>query len=187
VRIKGASALEGNRVFYGIESMPSGDGGNERIIVVGGGDVAFDYALNLSDRGHNVTILARSTPICLPLLKERAAEKGIEVRIDHLPEQVFEESGSVVLVCSFRGEERRILGDLIVIACGRVPNLGLLNSRLLKSVRIGRGPPDTGTSGLFLVGDVARKRYRQTGIAVGDGIIAAMSAEHYLARIRGKV
>jgi len=184
VKIRGASALEGNRVLYGIESMRSSDGGNGRIIVVGGGDVAFDYALNLSDRGHNVTIVARSTVKCLSLLRERAEEKGIAVLIDHLPEQVFEERGSAVLVCNCRGEVKRIRGDRILIACGRVPNLELLSSGLLKSIRNGKALPDTGTSGLFLVGDVARKRYRQTGIAVGDGIIAAMHAERYLARTR---
>jgi thioredoxin reductase (NADPH) len=64
----------GDRVFY--EIFPIIDSSDKTIAIVGAGDAAFDYALNLTrdNQGNRVTILNRGSETkCLPLLKERAA------------------------------------------------------------------------------------------------------------------
>lgn len=181
IRMKGTKALEGKKVFYNLEEVLAGNRIDERIIVVGGGDIAFDYAINLRERGCRVTIVSRSTPRCLPLLWQRAEEKGIDVLVGHSPVEVLEKNGSLILLCNVRGEVKEIEGEKILIACGRVPNLEILDSKLRKNLDR-KGLPETGIPGLYLVGDVARKRYRQIGIAVGDGILAAMMVDSYLKR-----
>ncbi|MBC7107323.1 MAG: NAD(P)/FAD-dependent oxidoreductase [Methanomassiliicoccales archaeon] len=181
IRMKGTKALEGKKVFYNLEEVQASNCIDERIIVVGGGDIAFDYAINLRERGCRVNIVSRSTPRCLPLLWQRAEEKGIDVLVGHSPLEVLERNSSLILLCNFRGEVKEIEGEKILIACGRVPNLEILDSKLRKNLDR-KGLPETGIPGLYLVGDVARKRYRQIGIAVGDGILAAMMADSYLKR-----
>ena len=57
---------------------------DKQIIIIGAGDAAFDYALNLVKRGNFVTILNRGGDVkCLRLLWDRAmAEPAIEYRAE---------------------------------------------------------------------------------------------------------
>jgi len=181
IGIEGASALEGSRLFYDIEEALLG--GGDRTIIVGGGDAAFDYALNLSNHGKRVMIVSRSPPRSLPLLRERVKEKSIIVHVAHTPERVYEEGDSVVLLCRSRDGLKEFRGDAVLIACGRTPNLEPLGPDIRDALR--EAPiPETGIPGLYLVGDVARGAHRQTGIAVGDGIMAAMLVVDYLKEAR---
>ncbi|MFH1579969.1 MAG: NAD(P)/FAD-dependent oxidoreductase [Thermoplasmatota archaeon] len=180
IRLKGASDLTGKRLFYGINSIPGKGLRGSLVLVVGGGDAAFDYGLSLRGKGCKVTILTRSSPRCLPLLQARAEQAGIEVRIGFIPRSVSERRGRVVLSCSHDRKLVELVGDYVLVACGREPNLELLRDSDL-GVPIARGgPPMTNVPGLFLVGDAVRENCRQTGIAVGDGILAAMLAERYV-------
>lgn len=184
IRVKGAKAFEGKKVFYSLRELLLDSQIDQRIIVLGGGDIAFDYAINLRTRGHRVTIISRSVPKCLPLLRRRAEERGIDLHIGYSPLEILEKDDSIALSCDFCGEAKEIRGDKILIACGRVPNLEILDSKLRRHL-YGKGLPETGIPGLYLVGDIARKRYRQIGIAIGDGLLAAMMADSFLKK-RGR-
>ena len=59
--------------------------------------------------------------------------------------------------------------DYLVYAIGRQPNTGFISPRLLEMA----GELER-SGALFRIGDVKRGIYRQTAIAVGDGILAAM-------------
>lgn len=179
MRLKGLSTVTGRRLFFGIDSIPSIGLRDSLVLVVGGGDAAFDYGLNLRSKGCGVIILTRSPPRCLPLLRTRARQAGIDVRIGFVPKSVCERNGRVVLGCMHGSRLVELKGDYVLVACGREPNLDiLLESDMDVSTAIG-GTPMTNVPGLFMVGDVVRKGCRQTGIAVGDGILAAMLAEGY--------
>jgi thioredoxin reductase (NADPH) len=180
IRLKGLSALVGKRLFYGINSIPGKGLRGSLVLVVGGGDAAFDYGLNLRGKGYKVTILTRSEPRCLPLLQARARQAVIDVRTGFVPTSVSERQGRVVLSCSHDRKPVELIGDYILVACGREPNLELLRDSGLGISIAREGPPMTNVPGLFLVGDAVRESCRQTGIAVGDGILAAMLAERYV-------
>jgi thioredoxin reductase (NADPH) len=186
IRVKGSSALNGKKLFYGINSIPRKGLGNSLVLVVGGGDAAFDYGLNLRSKGCKVTILTRSPPRCLPLLQARAEQAGIEVRTGFVPRSISERKGRVVLSCSHDRNLVELVGDYILVACGREPNIELLKDSDLRASTTRKGPPMTEVPGMFLVGDVVRENYRQTGIAVGDGILAAMLAEKYIEGVKSR-
>jgi thioredoxin reductase (NADPH) len=180
IRLKGSPVLLGKRLFYGINSIPRKALMNSLVLVVGGGDAAFDYGLNLRSKGCKVTIVTRSPPSCLPLLKARAEMAGVEVRIGFAPKSVSEKRGRVILSCTHDRKLVELVGDHILVACGREPNLELLKKSNLRATVSREGPPKTNIPGLFLVGDAVRESCRQTGIAVGDGILAAMLTERYV-------
>ena len=178
--IPGIRGLCGKKVFFEVVTVHFDENEGHHVIVLGGGDAAFDYALNFDRRGHRVTIVSRSKPRCLPLLRERTAEKGIVVKEGLMVEQLEETPKGVVARCRTGAKRERIYGDAVVVAHGRAPELGMLDRSLLRRVRNPENPPETSVPGLYLAGDVARGEYRQTGIAVGDGIMAAMLLERYV-------
>jgi thioredoxin reductase (NADPH) len=180
VAIKGANELTGKRVFSELQDLPSSIKG-KRLIIVGGGDAAFDYAQGLRERGARIVVVSRSEPCCLSLLRERTEVLGIEVLIGATPKAVKRAKDGLVLTCNAWASEVELAGDMLLMACGRVPNIEILSPGLRKGARASRkGLPETSVRGLYLAGDVVRDRQRQTGIAVGDGIRAAMLAQEYL-------
>ena len=87
------------RVLYEVLPVMGLEG--KRFVIVGAGDLAFDYALNLG-KHNDVTILNRSAETrCLSLLKERVAENpGIAYRENTWIEQVATSTdGSLELAC----------------------------------------------------------------------------------------
>ena len=180
VAIRGASELAGKRVFSELNELPLSLKG-KRLIIIGGGDAAFDYALGLRERGAQIVVVSRSEPCCLPLLRDRTEALGIEVVIGASPRGVRRTKDGLILTCDAGGSEVDLAGDMLLMACGRVPNIEVLGPSLRRGASASRnGLPETRVRGLFLVGDVVRDKQRQTGIAVGDGIRAAMLAEEYL-------
>ena len=175
--IPGESSLDGRRVFYEVVDMPPEKRKGAEVVVIGGGDAAFDYALNLTDTGHKVTIVSRSRPKCLGLLEERAAREGITVMTGLTPRSVKESADKAVLSCRGGDGASDISTDFVLIAGGREPELGVLDGPLSTGLRLADGGPGTNIPGLYLVGDVIRGSHRQTGIAVGDGMLAAMLAD----------
>ncbi|HIH02268.1 TPA: NAD(P)/FAD-dependent oxidoreductase [Thermoplasmata archaeon] len=132
----------------------------------------------MKERGASPFIVMRSAPTCLPLLLERAAARGIEVNDDCLLERVDETPHGLEVVCSGR---KPFKCNLVVVAHGREPRLEALSPELIQSVRGSGGRyPETTTEGLFVVGDVVRGKRRQTAIAAGDGVHAAMKAIEFL-------
>ena len=162
------------------EVISIGDTRDLRIAIVGGGDAAFDYALNLA-RANNVILIHRGVrPAGLALLAARAAQNpGIQI----WPEaeiQVLERTPEGCFRLRIRRSEKetQLEVDHVLAAVGRRPRLGFLEipSALQSELdEAGR---------FFLAGDAAGGRERQTAIAAGDGLRAAM---RITLRCRGEV
>ena len=179
--IRGADSMEGIRLFYEPESLPpSKNRVKKRIIVIGGGDIAFDFTLTLLSQCYDVTIVCRSQPKCLQLLHSRVINHGVKINTFCSPEEIMENRRGILLKCRRNDGIKEFSADLILVACGRTPNTTPLAPTLHKCLEENLIVPETSIPGLYLVGDVARKQYRQVGIAVGDGIRAAMLAEKYI-------
>lgn len=161
------------RVVY--EVLPLLDLAAAQIAIVGAGDAAFDYALNLAKR-NRVWILNRGEQVkCLHLLWERAHANP---RIAYLPNAHLAPpqplpDGRLRLEWESADGNQTLEVDWLLGALGRTPRLELLS-----------GLPDLQTlerrGVLHLIGDVCRGMYRQTAIAVGDGMLAAMKIYQYL-------
>ena len=146
----------------------------KQIVIVGGGDAAFDYALNLVKRGNFVTILNRRVDVkCLKLLWERVvAESAIEYRAEASVRRVALDetlSGTDRLEVRLEAGES-LKADYLLFAIGRVPKLDFLSDELVNQ----------NVKGLYLVGDVKNGQYRQAAIAAGEGLRAAMQIYHSL-------
>ncbi len=173
IELKGSQGLEGKKLFYELVEIPTLRK-NSEYIIIGGGDAAFDYAINLASKGGRVQIVFRGRKAtCIPLLLDRAMRyKNIRIFPQTVPEIVQERGGRVILNCNSGSEESTLQGDCVVVACGREPNTKLLSTHLRFVASGHDGGPES--LNMFLVGDVRRGSHRQVGISIGDGISAAM-------------
>jgi len=162
-------------VFY--EVYPLLEVSGNQIAIVGAGDAAFDYALNLARR-NQVTILNRSQQIkCLPLLWHRTkAEANITYRENTAITKIEPDPISgLVLSCTTPQGPTRYQADYLIGAIGRRPALEFLSEQVRQLA------PDLEDQGLlYRIGDVKNGLFRQTAIAVGDGIRAAMRITHLI-------
>jgi len=171
----------GANVHYGISSLLPVLSQGMRVVVLGGGDAAFDYAINISDRRCAAHVVSRSAPTCLQLLRDRAVERGITVLEGYEPVRIGPLPNGVVLSLAHDGGQLDIECDHIVIAHGREPRVESLEDELKSSIaQAVDSCPRTNLSGLFAVGDVVRGLNRQAAIAVGDGVRAAMMIDEIL-------
>ena len=155
---------------------------NKHIIIVGAGDAAFDYALNLS-RKNTVTILNRGHETsCLPLLEKWAAENpsivyraGVAVR----GIEADKTAGRLRVACVRRDGDATLDCDYLIFAIGREPWLDFLTESVKMQERtlIESGK-------LYFVGDVHNGPFRQTAIAAGDGLRAAMQIYANMEKVR---
>ena len=185
IHIAGAAPFEATRLFYEPSAIPLKE--KKRILVIGGGDIAFDYTMTLLKKGHEVTIVSRSEPVCLPLLKKRVLEKGAVLRVGCVPQKIHKSHKELLLECRQKNQIMELSFDSILIACGRESNISFLAPRLKTFLKDQQDIPRTSLPGLYIAGDVIRGMYRQTGIAVGDGIQAAMMVQRYLKDQGGRV
>lgn len=157
-----------NRIFY--EVYPLAQVANEKIAIIGAGDAAFDYALNLSKK-NEVVILNRGSRVkCLPLLFERGIgnEKISYMENIHIKNiDCFDRY--LALTCYDTTGEREICVSYLLVATGRDPCLDFLSENLKENLEKLQK-----SKVLHIIGDVKNDIYRQTAIAVGDGIKAAM-------------
>lgn len=163
------------QVFYQVYPLLHLSG--KRIAIVGAGDAAFDYALNLA-RGNEIEILNRGEQVsCLPLLWERAKQSP---RIHYHPGTKISTlhptiDRSISLECQTPAGQVVFEVDSLVGAIGREPQLDFISGQFSKKAIQLENSGD-----LYYVGDVINGLYRQTAIAVGNGILTAMKIYNHL-------
>jgi len=141
----------------------------KQIVIIGAGDAAFDYALNLASRENIVTILNRGdTTSCLSLLRERASQIPTISYHEKVGLQRIE-PGLPSKPLRLITNESPLLTDYLLFAIGREPAMDFLT----KSVKI-QTQRLVEDGKLHLIGDVHNGLYRQTAIAAGEGLRAAM-------------
>jgi thioredoxin reductase (NADPH) len=146
----------------------------ERIVIVGGGDAAFDYAVRLS-AANDVTVLIRSgEAACIQALRESAEAQGrFRVLLNTRVRSIEETPGGKLAVAAQCGTGLLDLtADHALLAVGRMPSLKFVSSELLTECDGWDGSGEPGR--LFLAGDVANGIFRQASIAVGQGVACAM-------------
>ncbi len=166
----GCEITEGatGKIFYDI--APLRERAGRRVAIVGAGDAAFDYALNLAQNNRVVIINRGGRSRSLPLLRQRVQiSPRIEERTEARIEKIERTGEGLLLHLAAPGGECALVVDSLLVATGRVPQLDYLRAGLRS--RIGRLQAE---GALHLVGDVRQGEYRQAAIAVGDGVRAAM-------------
>lgn len=164
---------------------------DQEILVVGGGDSAVEEAIYLTRFGKNVTIMHRRDQLrAQKIIQERAFKND---KINFIWDSTVEEIKgddrkvtSVVYKNMKTGErtEKEFGGVFIYVGLDPVAefaqDLGITDEA---GWIITDDHMKTQISGLFAVGDVRQKDFRQITTAVGDGAQAAQEAYKYVAEM----
>jgi thioredoxin reductase (NADPH) len=163
------------RVFYEVYDLLQMEG--KCVAIIGSGDAAFDYALNLGMKNQVIILNRGEKPKCLPLLWERAQTlESITYKNNTKVNKIRKDSMAGMLVdCQTPAGELQFHADYLLGAIGRETCLDCLSETFVQQAS---NLEKRGV--LYIIGDVNNGIFRQTSIAVGDGVLAAMKIYRYL-------
>ncbi|HEX8551323.1 MAG TPA: NAD(P)/FAD-dependent oxidoreductase [Abditibacteriaceae bacterium] len=180
-------ALEGESVFYFVKSFEPFRG--KKLVIIGGGDSALDWSLNLEEIADNITLAHRRD-------KWRAHEDSVKklhassVDIKTFHEvRSFEAEGttlkSVTLYNNKTQEETRVEADAMILSLGFIANIGPIRDWGLEleggGIKV-NSQMETNIPGIYAAGDVSRYLGKLNLIATGFGeaATAANFAKNYI-------
>ncbi len=170
---------------------PDADPGAQ-VLVIGGGDNAFEVSAILLEKGVSVTIVMRSkSPRAQPILVERVRRHAASGRARVLAERTvaaLEEDGSRVGIRLHGGGE--IKADRVVLLFGYRPNtdqpwlVALAPATDALGYLVIDGNMETSCRGVFAAGDVANPAHPCIATAIASGAVAARHLAKRLAHER---
>lgn len=161
---------------------------DKEIVVVGGGDSAVEEAIYLSRFGH-VTVLHRRDKLrAQTILQKRMFDTpNIDVIWNATPEEIIGDGTKVTAYAYMdnrTGEHLQVKTDGVFIYVGLYPISNFINSLPEITDEFGwiitNERMQTAVPGIFAVGDVRQKDFRQITTAVGDGAQAAQEAYKFI-------
>ena len=188
-------AFAGNGLHYYVREKAAFTG--KRVALVGGGDSALDWVLNLQDTAQLPIMLIhrrdrfRGLESSVNEVRRLAGEGGVRILTPH---EVRDAEGNGMLEAitvenTSTGESERIELDACVMLLGFVSHLGPIanwglefeNKRQIKVTQA----METNLPGIYAAGDIAGYEGKITLITIGFSE-AAIAANHAVARIRGE-
>jgi thioredoxin reductase (NADPH) len=186
IGVEGEERLTGKGVSYCATCDAAFFKGQD-VAVVGGGDAAMDEGMFTSRYADNVTVIHRRDELrASAILQERAfANPKMDFKWNTVVEEVLGDGQvrAVKLRDVVTGAESELPVGAVFIFIGQHPNSDFLKD-LVKMDPGGHAIVDewmrTDQPGLFAAGDVRQNSARQVASSVGDGVTAAIAADHYI-------
>lgn len=188
--------VPGEKEFYGkgVSYCATCDGAffkDNDVVVVGGGDSAITEGIFLTKYARTVQIIHRRNEFRATkiYLDEAFSNPKIKVTLNTIIESIHgkEKVEGVIAQNVLTKEKKDIPCQGVFIFIGSVPNTGFLGNLLCVDAGCHIETNihmETAIEGLYAVGDIRKNSYRQIATAVGEGVTAAIAAEHKLAELK---
>lgn len=159
------------------------------IVVVGGGDSAFEEALFLTRFGSSVTLIHRRDSFRASKIMIDRARKNEKIKfvLNSVVQSINgsnEDAQSVTVKNVVTGETQDIEASGIFVAIGHLPSTSFLNNSIALNedgtISVQGASTKTSIPGIFAAGDVVDSVYRQAISAAGMGCRAALDTQAYL-------
>ncbi len=181
LKISGVEHLTTSEQFLELDELPS------RILFIGGGYIAFEFAHVALRAGSQVTIVhrgARPLPLFDPdlvdQLVEATRELGADIQLGTEAVGIEKNSGGLTVRASTSGQERMFEADLVVHAAGREPEIDDLNLDAAgvewdkRGVKINGFLQSVSNPAVYAAGDAAASKGAPlTPVAAYEGMIVA--------------
>src|SRR6266481_5726735 len=181
LKIPGEEHLTTSDQFLELDELP------KRILFIGGGYIAFEFAHVAARVGAQVTIahrgqrpLPRFDPDLVDQLVKSSRELGVDVQLGTEVIGVEKKSGELVVRASASGQPRTFEADMALHAAGRVPEIDDMNLDAAgvawdgQGVKINEFLQSVSNPSVYAAGDAAASGGpRLTPVASYEGIIVA--------------
>src|SRR6266852_2195884 len=181
LKIAGTEHLTTSEQFLELDELP------KRILFIGGGYIAFEFAHVAVRAGAQVTIahrgprpLPRFDPDLVDQLVKSSRELGVDVQLGTEVIRVEKSSGQLVVRASASGQPRTFEADMVVHAAGRVPEIDDMNLDAAgvawdsRGVKVNEFLQSLSNSAVYAAGDAAASGGPPlTPVASYEGIIVA--------------
>ena len=191
LKVEGIEAFEGKQLFYRVKDPSRFYGKN--IVICGGGDSAWDWALNLVGKAESVVLLHRrddfrAAPASVAKMRELCEQYEMQLLIGQVTGiETKDDLLSEIKVTGPDGVTRRLPLDDILVFYGLSPKLGPIadwgldiERKQLKVVDTEKF--ETNVPGIFAVGDINTYPGKKKLILSGfhEAALAAFGAAPYI-------
>lgn len=163
------------------------------VFVVGGGDSALTEAIFITKFVKSLTLVHRRDELRAQKILQNEVKGNPKVSFiwDSVIEEIY--GNGVVNEISVKnvkeGTKEKLPCEGVFVFVGNEPNTCFIGD--LFTVDAGSHietnyKMETSISGIYAIGDVRKNSFRQIATAVGDGVTAAIAAEHKLADLKAK-
>lgn len=162
LRVRGAEEWEGKTIHYKVTDP--GSLADKNLLILGGGDSALDWALELHGKARHITLVHRraeyrAQPISVKKMKELAERDGLK-EFHGNARAIFETDGAFggLEIVDPQGERHIEHADEVLVFWGLSPNLGPIAEWGLdidkRQIRVDTEKFQTSVPGIFAVGDI---------------------------------
>ncbi|HEY6625957.1 MAG TPA: thioredoxin-disulfide reductase [Ignavibacteriaceae bacterium] len=157
----------------------------KEVVVIGGGDSAITEAIYLTKMAKKVTVVHRRNELRAEKINQEHAFSNPKISFiwDSVLEEIVGKNvvEKVVLKNLKTNVTSEVKTDGVFIYVGLIPNTKFADVKKDEwGFIIANAKMETSVKGIFVAGDCRVTPLRQITTAVGDGAIAAVSAERYL-------
>ena len=190
LRARGADVYEGSHIHYSVRNPDRLAG--KRLVILGGGDSALDWTLELHGKARQITLVHRraeyrAQPASVKRMKSLADNEALSEFQGHV-RSVFEEDGKFggLEVVDPDGNNHHLEADEVLVFWGLSPNLGPIADWGLdidkRQVRVDTEKFQTSVPGIFAVGDINTYPGKKKLILSGfhEAALAAFAVQQYI-------
>ena len=181
LKIPGTEYLTTSEQFLELEELP------KRILFIGGGYIAFEFAHVAGRAGAEVTVVHRGSrplplfdPDLVDQLVKHTRELGADVQLGTEVVGVEKSSGQLIARASASGQKRAFEADMVVHAAGRLPEIDDMNlgaarvERERRGIKVNEFLQSVSNPSVYAAGDSAASGGPPlTPVASYEGIIVA--------------
>jgi len=190
LKVEGIDKFEGKQLFYRVKDPSRFHGRN--LVIVGGGDSALDWTLDLVGKAESVVMIHRrdgfrAAPASVAKMRELCEQMEMQFLVGQIGD--YEEKDGVltgIKVTGGDGVTRRMPVDDVLVFFGLSPKLGPIAEWGLdlerKQIKVDTEKFETNVPGIFAVGDINTYPGKKKLILSGfhEAALAAFGAAPYI-------
>ncbi|MCJ1909569.1 NAD(P)/FAD-dependent oxidoreductase [Planococcus ruber] len=171
--VEGSEAFEGTSLHYGVKDLTMFSG--KKVVVLGGGDSAVDWAMMLENVASHVTLSHRRDKMTAHEANiDTLMESKVEIKKPYGVKELVGENGQVreLVLIDKEGNEERLEVDHVIVNYGNITSLGPIKEwglEMEKNSVVVNSKMETSVPGIYAAGDIATYEGKVKLIAVGFG------------------